>query len=192
MGSSEAGSLLIRGLKDVLPTIQSRVMTCPNIIYIKRRKERIMKKILLGLLISFLIISAASPAQAALKTIKIPTIIQVSAEQLQKAIDSLITKTDNHDSRIIELEKKVKALEERVAKLEAKLVVNDGISNAQQSQGIKESSEAIPPNQLQQDSSSLNQKISDFLSGSSNHIEANQAIDFNTSIKDIGDIKLGK
>lgn len=149
-----------------------------------------MKKVILGLLVSFLIISAV-PAQAAIqKTIRIPTIIQGATESIQKVIDTLITKTDNHAARIAELEKKIVALEDKIAKLESNSVSNDAISNTQQSQGIKENSEAIPLNQLQQDSSGLNQKISDFLSSSSNHIEASQVIDLNTNIKDLGDVKL--
>lgn len=150
-----------------------------------------MKKVILGLLLSFLIIFKAIPAQAAIqKTIRIPVILQGATESIQKAIDTLITKTDNHAARIAELEKKIVALEDKIAKLESNSVSNDAISNTQQSQGIKENSEAIPLNQLQQDSSGLNQKISDFLSSSSNHIEASQVIDLNTNIKDLGDVKL--
>lgn len=141
-----------------------------------------MKKILLGLLVSFLIISTVSPVQAAIqKTIKVP-VIQTTAEQFQKAIDTLITKTDKHETRIVELEKKVAALEEKITKLENKSVVNDENSNTQQSSSLRESNEVIPLNSAQQNSSSLNQKISDFLSSSSDHIENNQFID-NATIK---------
>ncbi len=142
-----------------------------------------MKKVISALLLSFLIISTVSPAQAAIKTIKIPTIIQVSAEQLQKAIDTLTNRADSHEVRIAELEKKVAILEEKVVKLEAKSVIEDGNTNNQQSLILKEDSRAIP----QQDST-LNQRLSEFLGTSSNQLSAGEFIIPNPP--DLGEIKL--
>jgi TolA-binding protein len=146
-----------------------------------------MKKVLLVILLSFLFLSAISPAQAAIqKTIKVPAILQGPVEQLQKAIDSLITKTDNHEARIVELEKKVATLEENISVLESKSVIPEANNNTQQSLILKEDSGGV----LQQDHS-LYQKLNEFLEASSNKLSADDFIVANTpEIKDLGDVKL--
>lgn len=147
-----------------------------------------MRKIVfLSSLFLILLLAISTPVSATLtKQVKIPTIIKGTTESIQKVIDALISKTDNHEARIVELEKKIKALEEKVIKLEAKSVGNDGINNTQQSQILKEDTGVIS-----QPDSSLNQKLDEFLGTSSNHLSADDFVISNApEIKDLGEIKL--
>lgn len=135
------------------------------------------KTVFLSSLFLISLLAISTPVSAALtKQVRIPTIIKGTTESIQKAIELLITKTDNHESRIAELEKKVTTLEEKITRL------NEGSTN-QQSQTLKEAIGEIP-----QSDSGLNQKLNEFLGTSSNHLSAGDFVIPNAP--DLGQIEL--